>query len=175
MGFSTSAGRSRWLVKDVERIAALDPLQLGRKFDPAGPLRRRTNLPSRSNLPMAIMSRLQLWWRRPAHGIGDQLLNIGAFEGRGVWFWVSPIEARMCRQEEIVLVGGGNSAGQAAVFLSGFASKIWMLVRGPAFAETTSRYLIDRIGVTPNIEVFNADGNCRLGRVDVADWPILLI
>ena len=59
----------------------------------------------------------------------------------------------MCRREEIVLVGGGNSAGQAAVFLSGFASKVWMLVRGDGLAESMSRYLIDRIAATPNIEV----------------------
>ena len=76
-----------------------------------------------------------------------------AFEGRGIWYWASPIEARMCRREEIVLVGGGNSAGQAAVFLSGFADKVWMLVRGPGLAETMSRYLIDRIAAAPNIEL----------------------
>ena len=60
------------------------------------------------------------------------------------------------REEEIVLVGGGNSAGQAAVFLSGFASKVWMLVRGEGLAESMSRYLIDRIAATPNIEVLLA-------------------
>ena len=69
-----------------------------------------------------------------------------------MWYWASPIEARMCRDEEVVLVGGGNSAGQAAVFLSGFAAKVWMLVRGDGLAETMSRYLIDRIAATPNIE-----------------------
>jgi thioredoxin reductase (NADPH) len=52
-------------------------------------------------------------YRRPA------VPGLEQFEGRGVWYWASPIEARLCRQEEIVLVGGGNSAGQAAVFLSG--------------------------------------------------------
>jgi thioredoxin reductase (NADPH) len=75
------------------------------------------------------------------------------FEGRGIWYWASPIEARLCRNEEIVLVGGGNSAGQAAVFLRSFAAKIWMLVRGPSLAESMSRYLIDRIRATENIEV----------------------
>ena len=52
-------------------------------------------------------------------------------EGRGVWYWASPIEAQMCAGQEVVLVGGGNSAGQAAVFLSGHVAKVWMLVRGP--------------------------------------------
>src|SRR4030081_2070067 len=79
--------------------------------------------------------------------------NLSDFEGRGVWYWASPIEARLCRNEEIVLVGGGNSAGQAAVFLRGFAAKIWMLLRGPSLAESMSQYLIDRIEATDNIEV----------------------
>src|SRR6267143_507600 len=79
--------------------------------------------------------------------------NLGDFEGRGVWYWASPIEARLCRNEEIVLVGGGNSAGQAAVFLRNFAAKIWMLVRGPSLAENMSQYLIDRIEAIDNIEV----------------------
>jgi thioredoxin reductase (NADPH) len=79
--------------------------------------------------------------------------NLGDFEGRGVWYWASPIEARLCRNEEIVLVGGGNSAGQAAVFLRNFAAKIWMLVRGPSLADSMSQYLIDRIRAIDNIEV----------------------
>src|SRR5258705_8625144 len=75
------------------------------------------------------------------------------FEGRGVWYWASPIEARLCRNEEIVLVGGGNSAGQAAVFLRSFARKVWMLVRGKSLSESMSQYLIDRIRATDNIEI----------------------
>src|SRR3954454_13989590 len=79
--------------------------------------------------------------------------NLPDFEGRGIWYWASPIEAGLCRNEEIVLVGGGNSAGQAAVFLRSFAAKIWMLVRGPSLTESMSRYLIDRIEATENIDV----------------------
>jgi thioredoxin reductase (NADPH) len=79
--------------------------------------------------------------------------NLHEFEGRGVWYWASPIEARLCRREEIALVGAGNSAGQAAVFLRHYAARIWMLVRGPSLAESMSQYLIDRIEATPNIEV----------------------
>jgi thioredoxin reductase (NADPH) len=79
--------------------------------------------------------------------------NLGDFEGRGVWYWASPVEARLCRHEEIVLVGGGNSAGQAAVFLRNFAKKIWMLLRGPSLAENMSQYLVDRIEAIDNIEV----------------------
>lgn len=79
--------------------------------------------------------------------------NLSVFEGRGVWYWASPVEARLCRDEEIVLVGGGNSAGQAAVYLRNFAKKIWMLVRGPSLERSMSRYLIERIVSIDNIEV----------------------
>jgi thioredoxin reductase (NADPH) len=79
--------------------------------------------------------------------------DIARFEGHGVWYWASPIEARLCAGEEIILVGGGNSAGQGAVFLSGHASKVRMMVRGQGLAESMSRYLIDRIDAAPNIEL----------------------
>jgi thioredoxin reductase (NADPH) len=79
--------------------------------------------------------------------------NVRDFEGRGVWYWASPIEARLCRSAEVALVGGGNSAGQAAVFLRDHAAKIWLLVRGPSLAENMSQYLVDRIAATENIEV----------------------
>ena len=65
-------------------------------------------------------------YRRPA------IDRLAEFEGRGVWYWASPIEARLCAGEEVILVGGGNSAGQAAVFLSAHARKVRMMVRGPA-------------------------------------------
>ena len=86
-------------------------------------------------------------YRRPA------IPKLQEFEGRGIWYWASPIEARMCRDEEVILVGGGNSAGQAAVFLSGFAKKVWLMVRGDGLADSMSRYLIDRIAAASNIEL----------------------
>lgn len=79
--------------------------------------------------------------------------RLSEFEGRGVWFWASALEAAMCSQTEVVLVGGGNSAGQGAVFLSQHASKVHVLIRGPNLAASMSRYLIDRIEATPNIEL----------------------
>lgn len=79
--------------------------------------------------------------------------NLKAMEGQGVWYWASPIEAKACAGEEVVLVGGGNSAGQAAVFLAGHASKVWMLVRGAGLAASMSQYLVDRIASTANIEL----------------------
>ncbi len=87
-------------------------------------------------------------YRRPS-----ECSNLMAMEGRGVWYWASPIEAKLVGGQEVVLVGGGNSAGQAAVFLSAHAKKVWMLVRGPGLAASMSTYLIDRIAATPNIEV----------------------
>ena len=74
-------------------------------------------------------------------------------EGHGVWFWASPVEGRLCARQEVALVGGGNSAGQAAVFLAGHAAKVWMLVRGEGLAATMSKYLIDRIAANPRIEL----------------------
>lgn len=80
------------------------------------------------------------------------LENLASFEGASVHYWASPLEARLCSQQEVALVGAGNSAGQAAVYLSGQASKVWLLARRPLEA-TMSRYLIDRIAAQPNIEV----------------------
>jgi thioredoxin reductase (NADPH) len=79
--------------------------------------------------------------------------RLNEFEGRGVWYWASALEATLCAQTEVALVGGGNSAGQAAVFLAQHASKVYMLVRGPSLAASMSRYLIDRIEATANIEL----------------------
>lgn len=86
-------------------------------------------------------------YRRPA------IEGLEAFEGRGVWYWASPIEARLCSGEDVFLVGGGNSAGQAAVFLSAHAAKVTILIRGDGLAHSMSRYLIDRIAAAPNIDV----------------------
>jgi thioredoxin reductase (NADPH) len=86
-------------------------------------------------------------YRRPA------VSGLDALEGRGVSYWASPIEATSCRGQDVVLVGGGNSAGQAAVFLSDHAARVLVLIRGPGLAESMSRYLIDRIAATPNIHL----------------------
>jgi thioredoxin reductase (NADPH) len=91
-------------------------------------------------------------YRRP------DIENLADFEGRGVWYWASPIEARLCKEQEVILVGGGNSAGQAAVFLSAYARKVHMVIRGGGLGASMSRYLIERIEATPNIElVFNTE------------------
>ena len=86
-------------------------------------------------------------YRRP------NLAGLEAFEGRGVSYWASPIEAHHCRGKDVVLVGAGNSAGQAAVFLSQHAARVLMLVRGKGLSDSMSRYLVDRIAAMPNIDV----------------------
>jgi thioredoxin reductase (NADPH) len=86
-------------------------------------------------------------YRRPA------VPRLAELEGRGVWYWASAIEATLCAGSEVALVGGGNSAGQAAVYLSGHAAHVYMIVRGEGLSATMSQYLIDRISNTPNVEL----------------------
>ena len=78
--------------------------------------------------------------------------RLAEFEGAGISYWVSPIEARLCAGEEVALVGGGNSAGQAVVFLAPQVEKLHLIVRRD-LAETMSRYLIDRIAALSNVEI----------------------
>ncbi len=82
-----------------------------------------------------------------------QLANLSEFEGTSVHYWASRLEAQLCAAQEVALVGGGNSAGQAVVYLSAHVPKVWMIVRGSSLSATMSRYLCDRIAAQPNIEV----------------------
>jgi thioredoxin reductase (NADPH) len=79
--------------------------------------------------------------------------NFDAFEASSIHYWASPLEAKLCSNQEVVLIGAGNSAGQAAVYLSGQGVKVWMLVRGPSLEASMSRYLVDRIEGLANIDV----------------------
>ena len=79
--------------------------------------------------------------------------GLADYEGSHVHYWASPLEARLCAGEEVVLVGGGNSAGQAAVYLSAATRRVWMLVRASSLSDDMSRYLCDRIAAQPNISV----------------------
>ena len=79
--------------------------------------------------------------------------NLLSFEGAGVSYWASAVEAKLCEGEEIALIGGGNSAGQGVVFLAPKVKHLHMVVRGKGLEATMSRYLIDRIAATPNIEL----------------------
>lgn len=81
------------------------------------------------------------------------LQNLKEFEGKGIYYGATFIESQLCVEEEVAVVGGGNSAGQAAVFLSQTAKKVHMLVRSGGLAATMSRYLIQRIAENPQIEL----------------------
>lgn len=80
--------------------------------------------------------------------------DLDRFEGRGVHYAATPMEATLCRQEEVVVVGAGNSAGQAAVFLAGFAKHVHMIVRRDALGETMSEYLVQRILHSEHITLY---------------------
>ncbi|HYS69225.1 MAG TPA: FAD-dependent oxidoreductase [Gemmatimonadaceae bacterium] len=99
------------------------------------------------------------------------LKNISQFEGAGIYYGATFIESQLCEGEEVIVVGGGNSAGQAAVFLAQTARKVYMLIRSRGLAETMSRYLIRRIEESPAIElrtcteITGLDGDFHLKRV----------
>ncbi len=118
-------------------------------------------------------------YRRPA------LENLPQFEGAGVYYGATFVEAQLCSGEEVIVIGGGNSAGQAAVFLAGTAKRVYVLVRSEGLADSMSRYLIRRIEETPTIalrtrtELLGLDGgdhlervrwrNCRTGQTEERD------
>lgn len=104
-----------------------------------------------------------------------KIANLAKFEGQGVYYGATYIEAQLCQQEEVIVVGGGNSAGQAAVYLSQTARKVYMLVRSGGLSETMSRYLIQRITENPAIElrtrteIVALEGEQQLERVTWVD------
>lgn len=104
-------------------------------------------------------------YRRPA------VDGLEGFERGGIYYWATPIEARLCRNEPVLLLGGGNSAGQAAVFLASHAEHVHMFVRGSRLADSMSHYLVERIASLPNltlhtrIELTAIEGGTRLERV----------
>jgi thioredoxin reductase (NADPH) len=101
--------------------------------------------------------------------------NLKKFEGQGVYYGATYIEAQLCGKDDALVVGGGNSAGQAAVYLSQTAGKVHMLVRASRLSDTMSRYLIQRIEENPAIEVHyrteivGLDGDTQLQRVTWQD------
>jgi thioredoxin reductase (NADPH) len=79
--------------------------------------------------------------------------NLASFEATSVHYWASPLEGKLCAGQEVVLVGGGNSAGQAVVYLASQVAKVWLLVRGSRLESSMSRYLVDRIAGLANVEL----------------------
>jgi thioredoxin reductase (NADPH) len=101
--------------------------------------------------------------------------NYDRFEGQGIHYAATAMEAELCKQEEVAVIGGGNSAGQAAVFLSRFAKHVHVVVRGPGLAATMSDYLIQRIDQSPQItlqpftEITALEGERLLEQVTFTD------
>src|SRR5206468_5913081 len=101
--------------------------------------------------------------------------NLARFEGAGVYYAATPMESQLCAGEEVVVVGAGNSAGQAAVFLAQAARRVHMVIRSAGLADTMSRYLIRRIEDHPAIvrhvhtEIVSLEGNGHLERVGWRD------
>jgi thioredoxin reductase (NADPH) len=99
------------------------------------------------------------------------LADLSRFEGAGIMYSATHVEAQLCHGEEIAIVGGGNSAGQAAVFLSQSSAAVNVLVRGPGLAESMSRYLIQRIEDSANValrtrtQIDALEGSDRLERI----------
>jgi len=106
-----------------------------------------------------------------ANYIKPRIPHLESFEGQGVYYGATFMEAQLCGNDEVIVVGGGNSAGQAAVYLSQTASKVHMLVRSGELSDTMSRYLIQRIEQNPAIdlryrtELVSLEGDTHLERV----------
>jgi thioredoxin reductase (NADPH) len=125
----------------------------------------RIELGSDSVLARTVVIATGARYRKPA------LASLERFEGVGIYYSATAVEARLCDNEDVIVVGGANSAGQAAVFLSHSARKVSVLVRGKGLSDTMSRYLIRRIEDTPRIqllvetEIVALDGDGALERV----------
>jgi thioredoxin reductase (NADPH) len=113
-----------------------------------------------------------------ATGADYRLLNVegcAQFEGRGVYYAATPTEALMCQGSNVVVVGGGNSAGQAAVFLAGQVHKVYLVIRGDDLYKDMSSYLARRVEQAPNIEVLRntevrrMSGSGHLGEVELVN------
>ena len=100
-------------------------------------------------------------YRRPT------IEGLEKFEGRSTYYWASPVEAKLCKGAQVALVGGGNSAGQAAVYLASHASHVHVLIRGPGLAASMSKYLVDRLASLSNVtlhthtEIASLEGDGR--------------
>jgi thioredoxin reductase (NADPH) len=103
-----------------------------------------------------------------------EVANLDAFEAASVHYWASPLEAKLCAGQEVAVVGAGNSAGQAVVYLAGKAAKVWVLARGPDLASSMSSYLVERIAwlanveVVPRVEVSGLEGSD--GMLEAVRW-----
>jgi thioredoxin reductase (NADPH) len=98
------------------------------------------------------------------------LPHMDAIEARSIHYWASPLEGKLCAGQEVALVGAGNSAGQAVVYLASHVAKVWLLVRGANLAASMSSYLVDRIRGLANVEVvLNAEVNGLEGKAGILE------
>jgi thioredoxin reductase (NADPH) len=102
--------------------------------------------------------------------------DLDLFEAGCVHYWASPIEGRLCAGQEVALVGAGNSAGQAVVYLASQVAKVWLLVRGESLDASMSRYLVERIEALPNVEIVTgariSGMEGRGGALDAIRWTV---
>jgi thioredoxin reductase (NADPH) len=105
-------------------------------------------------------------YRRPA------IDGLAGFEGRGVYYWASPIEAKLCTGQDVAIVGGGNSAGQAVAYLAEHARRVRVLVRGAGLEATMSQYLIKRLAALPNVEICT---RTRIERLEGEEYGLTAI
>ena len=100
--------------------------------------------------------------------------TLEAFEAASVHYWASPLEARLCAGQEVALVGGGNSAGQAAVYLASQGARVFLFIRGPDLRASMSSYLVDRLGALDNVTLMPHAEICDLkgqaGRLEQVIW-----
>lgn len=147
----------------AEMVIPLETLRLECATDPAGrdPLTLELSGDRRVRSRTVIVAS-GARYRRP------DIPDLAMFEGQGISYWASPIEAKLCAGEEVALVGGGNSAGQAVVFLAARVSHLHLIVRRP-IVETMSRYLVDRIAALANVtlhvgvEIIGLEGDAARG------------
>ena len=161
---------------DLTRRAVAQARRLGAEFiAPASAVRLEVCDPYRI-LHLAGGERLTASAVVLATGVSYRRLNVPGMDelaGRGIYYGAARAEAPGCRDEDVVIVGGANSAGQAAVFLAGFARRVVVIVRGDDIGATMSAYLVDQISSIKNIEIWHrsqvagVEGDGRLERVVV--------
>jgi thioredoxin reductase (NADPH) len=166
----SGADLTRRAVTQAQRfgVEILAPQEVtGLASTPAGHTVRLANGQEVSGHAVLIATGVQ--WRKLATPGFERL------QGAGVYYGAGSTEALACKDETVYVIGGANSAGQAAMNFSKYAHKVIMLVRGPSLAASMSQYLIDQIAETPNIEVWAnsqvvaAHGEDRLEAIEIAD------
>jgi thioredoxin reductase (NADPH) len=137
------------------------------------------NHPAHSHFVLKLLNNETVRARSIVIASGARYRRLGVeglenFEGSSVHYWASPLELKLCGGQEVALVGAGNSAGQATVYLASQAAKVWLLIRGTSLASSMSQYLVDRIEGLSNVEVLTQTNVTGLegkdGILDAIRW-----